>query len=101
MDLAFGLDDARGELERLRQALDRVSLERERRAVAEAALGAARRELAVPAPDRRRAAGELAMLVTVLHESGAISEAGDLLKEPLVRLARWLGPLGAAALASL
>ena len=95
---AVSLDDARGELERLRQELERVPLEPDRRAVAEAALGAARRELAVPAPDRRRAAGELGMFVAVLRDSGVLAGSGEKLKEPIVRLASWLGPLGAAAL---
>jgi hypothetical protein len=98
---AISLDDARGELERLRQALDGLSLEPERRAAAEAALGAARRELAVPAPDRRRAAGELGLLVAVLRDARALAEEGDAVREPIVRLASWLGPLGAAALGGL
>jgi hypothetical protein len=98
---AVSLDDARGELERLWQELEQVSLEPDRRAVAEAALGAARRELAVPAPDRRRAAGELGLFVAVLRDSGGLSGPGETLKEPIVRLASWLGPLGAAALAGL
>jgi hypothetical protein len=97
---AVSLDDARDELERLGQALERVPLAPERRAVAEAALGAARRELAVPAPDRRRAAGELGMFVAVLRDAHALAGPGEALKEPIVRLASWLGPLGAAALAA-
>jgi hypothetical protein len=97
---AVSLDDTRGELERLGQALDSVSLDPARRAVADAALGATRRELAVPAPDRRRAAGEFARLVAVLRDARVLPDEGDELTEPIVRLAGWLGPLGAAALAS-
>jgi hypothetical protein len=38
------------------------------------------------------------MFVAVLRDSGVLAGSGEKLKEPIVRLASWLGPLGAAAL---
>lgn len=52
-------------------------------------------------PDREKAGGHLRRFTTLLRDAGALAGAGATLVEPLIRLGRWLGPIGAAVLALL
>jgi hypothetical protein len=51
--------------------------------------------------DRPTVARHLESLTTTLQRAGALAAAGAGLVDPLTRLARWLGPLGASVLARL
>jgi uncharacterized protein (DUF3084 family) len=89
---AFGPDEARGELRRLRRELERIELTRRQRREIESALSAAEDELANANPEKRRVAGQLARLKTVLRSAGAL-DASRGPARPLDRIAAWLDPL--------
>jgi hypothetical protein len=89
-----------GELAALRAELAELRLTAaERRAVEQdvAAIEAA----AGDEPDRPTIARHLDSVVATLQRAGALAAAGAGLIEPLTRLARWLGPLGASVLTRL
>jgi hypothetical protein len=52
-------------------------------------------------PDREKAGSHLRRFTTLLRDAGALAGAGATLVEPLIRLGRWLGPIGASVLALL
>jgi hypothetical protein len=83
------LRETRGELRQLRRELERVPLTQRQRREVDSALDAAESELAREAPEKRRVAGQLARLATVLRSAGAMPH-------PTAQLGRRLERLGAA-----
>jgi hypothetical protein len=65
---------------------------------AEAARQLAAFHAAADREDKPRASTHLSRFTKVLKDAGALAAAGASLIEPLTRIGRWLGPLGAAVL---
>jgi hypothetical protein len=101
VEAAWSTVEVRQELERLREELVRAALPPERRAAAEAAVGAAAAEAGLPAPSRGRIAELLHEATTVVGDAGGLATAGRGLVESLRRTATLLGPAGKTLLALL
>lgn len=86
-----------GDIDALGAALRELRLSDEQRAAASAALAGFRASV----QDKRTASAHLGRFTKVLKDAGALAAAGAKLIEPLTRIGRWLGPLGAAVLALL
>jgi hypothetical protein len=83
------------DLDALGAVLKRLRLTGDERADAERQLVAARAAVE-KGPDQ--AAVPLRRFTEILKGAGALASAGAALVEPLTRIGRWLGPLGAAVL---
>ncbi|OLF19019.1 hypothetical protein [Actinophytocola xanthii] len=83
----------------LADALATLRLTEAERAEALTALEAFR--AAAGTPDRGKAGEHLRRFTAVLRDTGALASAGAALVDPLTRLGRWLGPVGASVLALL
>lgn len=101
VEAAWSTVEVRQELERLQDELARAALPPERRAAAEAAVGAAAAEAGLPAPNRGRIAELLHEATTVVGDAGGLATAGRGLVESLRRTATLLGPAGKTLLALL
>ena len=84
------------EIEALRGAIAQLRLTTAEREAAEGELGAL-----AEAGDKEAAAGHLESFVAGLKKAGALAEAGASLAGPVTKLAAWVGPLAAGALALL
>ncbi|HEV2873418.1 MAG TPA: hypothetical protein VG409_18605, partial [Actinomycetota bacterium] len=71
------------------------------RSSAEQDLAAMREAVDRPDPDTTAAGRHLRSFTANLKEAGALATAGVTLAESIAKIAHWLGPLGAAALALL
>jgi chromosome segregation ATPase len=87
------LQEARGELRQLRRELEQITLTHRQRREVDSALDAAESELAREAPEKRRVAGQLARLATVLRSAGEMPHPAAQLARRLERLGAWLGAL--------
>jgi hypothetical protein len=85
------LAEVRAELRGLRRELERVELTHRQRREVDSALDAAESELAREVPEKRRVAGQLARLATVLRSAGALPQPGGHLARRLERLGTSLG----------
>jgi hypothetical protein len=92
--------DVQACLDQISQGLAQARLTAEERAAAEAELKALQGE-ASPTTRPDAAAGHLEALTRGLRGAGALAGSGATLAESIVKLARWLGPLGAGVLALL
>src|SRR5918995_1455616 len=90
-----------GELTGLREALAGLRLTEAERSSAEQDLAAMREAVDRPDPDTTAAGRHLQSFTANLKEAGALATAGVALAESIAKIAHWLGPLGAAALALL
>lgn len=99
--VSIGAVDPVAEVANLRQALEELRLTAAERDRAERDLAALQQAVEQPEPDRPEAGRRLHTLTEGLKEAGALATAGSSLVESLVKLATWLGPLGAAVLALL
>ncbi|MFC4783914.1 hypothetical protein ACT8ZV_05535 [Nocardioides sp. MAHUQ-72] len=88
--------DMAAEIEALRAAVAELRLTAGEREAAEVELGAL-----AEAGDKQEAAGHLESFVKGLDRAGALATAGSSFLESLTRLATWIGPLAAGALALL
>ena len=84
------------EIEALRGAIAQLRLTAAEREAADGELGAL-----AEAGDKEAAAGHLESFVALLKKAGALAEAGASLAGPVTKLAAWVGPLAAGALALL
>jgi hypothetical protein len=82
----------------LRAALEQADLPDALRARAKEEMAAVEEELAAPEPDPPRVAGALQRLTGVLVAAGPLAAAAASLVNPLMTLAKWLGPAGQALL---
>jgi hypothetical protein len=89
------------ELAGLREALAALRLTGPERSSAEQDLAAMEEAVDRPDPDPATAGRHLQSFTTTLKEAGALATAGVGLAESIAKIAHWLGPLGAAALALL
>jgi hypothetical protein len=89
------------ELANLRQALAELRLTAAERADAERDLTAMETAVRNPEPDTTAAGSHLHSFAAGLRDAGALASAGTSLAESIGKIAQWLGPLGAAALALL
>lgn len=89
------------DLDALTAALDGLRLTSEERAGAVRELAGLRSSAVGERPDRQRAGEHLRRFTGLLRDAGALAAAGAALVEPLTRIARWLGPVGAAVLSLL
>jgi hypothetical protein len=89
------------ELAALRDALAALRLTEAERANAEQDLAAMQDAVDRPDPDPAAAGRHLQSFTANLKEAGALATAGVALAESIAKIAHWLGPLGAAALALL
>jgi hypothetical protein len=89
----IALAETRAELRRLRRELERVELTHRQRREVDSALDAAEVELAREVPEKRRVAGQLARLATVLRSAGAMRQPGGHVARRLERLGASLGVL--------
>lgn len=83
------------DLDALGAMLEQLRLTGDERAEAESQLGAARAAVE-KGPDQ--AAAPMRRFTEILKGAGALAAAGAALVEPLTRIGRWLGPVGAAVL---
>lgn len=86
-----------GDIDALGVALETLPLTDLQRAEASRAL-AAFQAAATGTPNKQTASSHLSRFTTVLRDAGALAKAGAALIEPLTRIGRWLGPVGAAIL---
>ena len=103
-DQVIAHGDARevlAELAGLRNALAGLRLTEAERSSAEQDLAAMREAVDRPDPDTTAAGRHLRSFTANLKEAGALATAGVALAESIAKIAHWLGPLGAAALALL
>jgi hypothetical protein len=89
------------ELAGLREALAGLRLTEAERSSAEQDLEAMKEAIDRPDPDTTAAGRHLQSFTANLKEAGALATAGVALAESIAKIAHWLGPLGAAALALL
>ena len=89
------------ELATLREALAGLRLTEAERSSAERDLAALEEAVDRPDPDPTTAGRHLQSFTANLKEAGALATAGVALAESIAKIAHWLGPLGAAALALL
>ncbi|HEV3497235.1 MAG TPA: hypothetical protein VHA34_12885 [Actinomycetes bacterium] len=89
------------ELASLREALAGLRLTEAERSSAEQDLQALEEAVARPEPDTTTASRHLQSFTANLKEAGALATAGVALAESIAKIAHWLGPLGAGALALL
>lgn len=84
-----------GDIDALGAALETLPLTDLQRAEASRALAAFQ---ATAPTNKQTATSHLRRFTTVLRDAGALATAGAALIEPLTRIGRWLGPIGAAVL---
>jgi hypothetical protein len=94
-------EDARRAVRELRDALAGVVLDQATAVEARAQVAEIDTAVHAPEPDKRRAAGPLRRLVTLLTDAGSLATASAALIGPLQTLAGWLGVHGAAILSLL
>ena len=87
------IEDARRELDHVRQQLYQLDLHPRTLAAAEQEIDSMGEELASPRPNKPALAGRLRRLTTLLQSAGALAAAGQALMAPLESLAHWLGML--------
>lgn len=87
----YRADDARRDLERLRQQLYRLNLRPEALAAAEGEMDDIDEGLASPHVNKRALAGRLERLARQLQNIGVLATAGQALAAPLANLAHWMG----------
>lgn len=87
-----------GDIDALGAALETLPLTDLQRAEASRALAAFQAAAATSSPNKQTATSHLRRFTTVLRDAGALATAGAALIEPLTRIGRWLGPIGAAVL---
>ena len=88
-------------VDELRTALETARLSAGERREALQTLDAVEADFAQAEPDRRRVADKLEHLTAMLTDAGALATAADRLRQPLQRLAGWLGAAGAGVLSLL
>jgi hypothetical protein len=99
--VAVSVGDAREAAEALRVAVQQADLPltREQRAAATAEADAIATELSQDDPPKEQIAGRLSRLTHLLDKAGALAGAAASVIGPLVKIAGWLGPLGASVMA--
>jgi hypothetical protein len=85
------IEDARRELDHVRQQLYQLDLHPRMLAAAEQEIDSMGEELASSQPNKSALAGRLRRLTTLLQGAGALAAAGQALITPLESLAHWLG----------
>ncbi|MGH3880926.1 MAG: hypothetical protein ACRDSK_28210 [Actinophytocola sp.] len=86
------------DLDALSALLGGLRLTADERAEAESQLETAR---AAAEREPERAAAGMRRFTEIVKDAGALTSAGAALVEPLMRIGRWLGPVGAAVLSLL
>ncbi len=81
--------------------LDQLRLTESERAEAARELAGFREAADGREPDREQAGTHMRRFTTLLRDAGALAGASATLVEPIIRIGRWLGPIGAAVLALL
>jgi hypothetical protein len=85
------IEDARRELDHVRQQLYQLDLHPRASAAAEQEIDSMGEELASSRPNKPALARRLRRLTTLLQDAGALAATGQALMAPLQSLAHWLG----------
>jgi hypothetical protein len=100
-DLTVSAPSLSADLDLLVRALEQLRLTESERDLVARELDAARTAVSEPQSDPATVGGHVRRVTELLSNAGALATAGATLIDPLTRIGRWLGPVGAAVLALL